>query len=108
MTIPLIYKATHLTMAAIMALFFFNLVCPRGYEVDDIGSQFPNVEAAYLEARAAAIEMCIEIMREGDDPGRYQFEIVDHQRHFVMECPFSEVVRPSGFRAKASIHIRLA
>lgn len=79
-----------------MALFFFNLVSPKGYEIDEVGSEFPNVESAYLEARAAAIEMCPDIMRDRFDPTRYQFEIVDDCRRFLMEFPFSEILRPRG------------
>jgi hypothetical protein len=82
-----------------MALFFFNLVSPDGYEVDEIGCEFPSVEQAYLEAHAAAIEMSVEMMRDRRDPTRYQFEIVDDQRRFLIDLPFSEVIRPRAVSA---------
>lgn len=58
-----------------MSQFFFHLVSPAGYDVDDVGSEFPTLELAYLDAHAAASEMCVEIIRDHGDPMRYQFEI---------------------------------
>jgi hypothetical protein len=77
-----------------MALFYFNLVSPDGYEVDEIGSEFSSVEQAFLEAHAAAVEMSAEMMRDRRDPTRCQFEIVDSQHRFLIDLPFSEVIRP--------------
>jgi len=71
-----------------MALFFFNFVSPEGYEVDEIGCEFPDVERAYLEAHEAAVEMIAAMMRDHREPTRYQFEIVDDQRRFLMDLPF--------------------
>jgi hypothetical protein len=79
-----------------MALFYFHLVSPNGYEVDEIGCEFSDVETAYLQARAAAVEMCVDIMRERHDPLHYQFEIFDCERRFLIELPFSEVIRPKA------------
>lgn len=72
----------------------------------------PNVEAAYLEARTAAIEMIAEMMRERIDPLRFQFEIFDVDDRFLIELPFAEVVRsrprairpPSADSILACIH----
>jgi hypothetical protein len=77
-----------------MSQFFFHLVSPAGYDVDDVGSEFPTLELAYLDAHAAASEMCVEIIRDHGDPMRYQFEIVDQKGRFLIELPFSEVIRP--------------
>jgi hypothetical protein len=87
-----------------MALFYFNFVSPDGYEVDEIGCEFSDVETAFLQARAAAVEMCVDIMRDRHDPMRYQFEIFDCQRRFLIELPFSEVIRP---KAVSNEHARI-
>ncbi len=87
-----------------MALFFFNLVSPGGFEVDEIGSELPNVEAAYLEARAAAVEISADMMHNNRDPSGYQFEIVDTERRFLMDFPFSELLRP---RATSTLHSQI-
>ncbi len=91
-----------------MPLFYFNLVSPDGYEIDEIGCEFPSVEQAYLEAHAAAIEMSAELMRDRRDPTRYQFEIVDNQHRFLIDLPFSEVIRPRAVSAgHAEIHSKI-
>jgi hypothetical protein len=82
-----------------MALFFFHLVSPNGYEVDEIGSEFPSMEMAYLEGHAAAAEMCTDIMRERQDPTRYQFEIFDDRGRFLIELLFSDIIRPNPVSA---------
>lgn len=84
-----------------MALFFFHLVSPGNYEADDTGSEFPDIEAAYLGGRDAVIEMIADMLRRRLDPGRFQFEISDDQGRFLMELPFSEVLRPTGRSRRA-------
>jgi hypothetical protein len=79
-----------------MALFFFHLVSPGSYCADEIGGEFPTVEAAYLDAWEAALEMGCEMLKERRDPCRHQFEITDDQGCFLLEVPFSEAMRPSG------------
>jgi hypothetical protein len=79
-----------------MARFFFHLVLPGGYQADDVGSEFPDIEAAWLGGRDAAIEMIADMLRGRCDPHGFQFEIADEQGHFLMELPFSEILRPAG------------
>jgi hypothetical protein len=79
-----------------MARFYFHLVSPGSYCPDDVGSEFPDVEAAYMEAWQAALEMGCEMLKERRDPCRHQFEIADDQGRFLMEVPFSEAMRPAG------------
>ena len=95
-----------------MAHFFFHLVSPGHYDKDDIGSDLPDVEAAYLEAHQAAIEMIPEMLNDRRDPGQFQFEITDAEDRFLMELPFSEVMRPKvrsarpgGIRPLLQLHI---
>lgn len=79
-----------------MARFFFHLVLPGDYQVDDVGSEFPDIEAAWLGGWEAAIEIIADMLRGRRDPNGLQFEIADEQGHFLMELPFSEVLRPAG------------
>jgi hypothetical protein len=83
-----------------MARFFFHLVLPGDYQADDTGSEFPDIEAAYLGGREAAIEIIADMLRGRLDPTRFQFEITDDRGRFLMELPFSEVLRPSGRNAQ--------
>lgn len=87
-----------------MAQFFFNLVSPGRFETDEIGCELPDIEAAYLEGRMAAVEISAEMLRNHCDPTRHQFEIVDDQGRFLMELPFSEVLWP---RATAASHAEI-
>jgi hypothetical protein len=86
-----------------MPRFFFHLVSTDGYSVDDIGGEFPSVEAAYMDAWQAALEMGCEMLRERRDPWHQQFEIVDEHGRFLMEVPFSEVMRPKGLTGRPRI-----
>jgi hypothetical protein len=76
-----------------MPHFYFHLVSPGAYDVDDCGSDFPDTDAAYLDAHATALEISFELLRGNRDPHRYQFEIVDECGHFLMEVHFSDVLR---------------
>jgi hypothetical protein len=77
-----------------MPRFFFHLVSPGSYDADDVGSEFCDVESAFLDAREAAIEMSAEMLKDQKDPTVHQFEIVDAEGRFLIELPFSEVIRP--------------
>lgn len=82
-----------------MPRFFFHLVSPGSYEVDQEGSEFCSVESAFLDAREAAIDMSAEMLKDRMDPSRHQFEIVDAEGRFLIELPFSEVVWPRAMQA---------
>jgi hypothetical protein len=78
-----------------MARYFFHLVSPSQSSRDDIGTELPNAEAAYLEACDTALELSYEMLRERQDPSRHTFEITDADGHMVFELPFAEVTRPA-------------
>ena len=79
-----------------MPRFFFHLISPGVYDVDDTGCEFPSVEAAYLEAHSAAVEMIGEMLSDRRDPNRFQFEIFDEENRFMVELPFSDILRPQA------------
>jgi hypothetical protein len=78
-----------------MARYFFHLVSPDGSSKDDIGTELPNAEAAYLEACETALEMSFEMLRKRRDPSRSAFEVTDDEGRTVFEIPFAEVTRPA-------------
>jgi hypothetical protein len=88
-----------------MPRFYFHLVSPGSYATDEVGGEFADFEAAYLDAHHAALEIAFEMLREHQDPGKLQFEIVDDQGRFLVDLPFSEVMRPGG-RAVATNVVR--
>jgi hypothetical protein len=84
-----------------MPRFFFHLSSPETRSMDDVGGEFADVENAYLEAHRAALEIAFEMLRDHRDPNRFQFDIVDEQGRFLLDVPFSEVMRP---RSRAICH----
>ncbi len=83
-----------LAQEADMPRYFFDLASPAGLEPDDMGIEFPDLDAAYLEAVHAIGEITLELLRKREDPGRYRFEVRDETRRLVMELSFAEVLRP--------------
>ena len=81
-----------------MARYFFDLVSPDGVSADDIGTDLPNAESAYLQAYEAALEMSFEMLRERVDPSRHKFEIIDKDGRRIFDIPFAEVMRPADRR----------
>lgn len=81
-----------------MAHYFFHLTSPNESSRDDIGTELPNAEAAYLQACETALEISYEMLRERQDPSRHAFEVTDEQGQVVFEIPFAEVTRPADRR----------
>ena len=94
-----------------MAHFFFHLRGSyQGLSRDELGLEFPDVEAAYLEAFQAAHDMQHELIARGQNPRAYAFEVVNAEDELVFDLPFSEVLdRQAGRRpAKPSRTIQIA
>ena len=90
-----------------MPRFFFDLAGPGGVERDDLGVMFAGVEAAYVDACRAALEISVDMLRERRDPGRHRFEVRDERTALVLEIPFTEVLQPGGAAAAPSRPHRL-
>ena len=77
-----------------MPLFFFDYGEDDGggLELDQDGMEFPNIEAAYLDAYHAAIDMWAEARHQGREVGHHRFIISDAQRQVLLELPFAEVL----------------
>lgn len=77
-----------------MPRFYFDLSTSEHFERDAVGAMFATLEAAYLDACRAVIDISFELLRERKDPSRYQFEIRDAGGQVVWELPFAEVLQP--------------
>lgn len=79
-----------------MPHFFFNYVSKGATCVDDTGTEFPSLEAAYLDTCDAILGIAFEKLQARQDPATDAFEIVDDRQNVLMKVPFSEVLRPAG------------
>ena len=77
-----------------MPLFFFDFTKGGTIEADDVGTEFPSLEEAYLDACRSALEISFEKLRMRCDPTLDSVEILDAQHHSLMHVPFSDVLRP--------------
>src|SRR5215831_7040201 len=83
-----------------MPRFFFNLRSQGDVSIDEIGTEFSCLEAAYLDACDAILQIAFDKLRSRQDPSRDTFEIADGERKVLMQVPFVEVLQP---RAATSI-----
>jgi hypothetical protein len=72
--------------------YFFNYRCRRELSHDDQGIHFDNVEAAYLSAFNAAVEMWQELLRARVDPRSCAFEVMDDRARLMFVLPLAEVL----------------
>jgi hypothetical protein len=79
-----------------MPRFFFNLRSQGDVSVDAIGTEFSSLEAAYLDACNAILQIAFEKLQARQDPSEDVFEIADGQRTVLMQVPFLEVLQPKA------------
>ena len=77
-----------------MPKFFFNHTSHDDVSVDESGTEFPSLEAAYLDTCKAILDISFEKLRERLDPNEDSFEIVSERGDLLVTIPFSEVLRP--------------
>jgi uncharacterized protein DUF6894 len=77
-----------------MPRFFFNLSSQGNVSIDETGTEFPSLEAAYLDTCDAILDMAIEKLCARQNPAKDAFEIADEQGNVLMQVPFSEVLWP--------------
>src|SRR4051812_23620312 len=75
-----------------MPKYFFHYRDGSQWTMDDVGVEFSNVEAAYLAAYDAAVEMWPELLRARHDPRQCIFEINDEMGKTMFTLPFSEIL----------------
>ena len=87
-----------------MPLFFFHLRDSAGCVSEDPeGLEFPDAEAAYLDAYQAARDMAQECLKKGRSPRGYVFEVVTASGEPVFELPFSESLDDQAGRRPAHL-----
>lgn len=79
-----------------MPRFFFDFTFDGVTDIDDVGVQYPSLEAAYLDTCRAALEISFEKLRARRDVHFDSVEILDGNRRSLMHVPFSEVLRPKS------------
>jgi len=77
-----------------MPRFFFDFSSGGTVVADDVGTEFPSLEDAYLDACQSALEISFEKLRIRSDPNLDSVEILDARRQSLMQVPFSDVLRP--------------
>ena len=91
-----------------MPLYFFHLVSPTERCLDDLGSDLPNTEQAYLEVYQAALDISFEMLRLRQDPSHLRFEVTNEGGETLFDLPFSEALRPESKPATGtSLHENL-
>ncbi|ARO53929.1 hypothetical protein B2G69_07040 [Methylorubrum zatmanii] len=73
-----------------MPVFFFDVRWSRGLEADETGLDLASAEVAYLEACKAIPDLTVELMRMGDNPRDYSFEVADEAGRVLWRIPFTE------------------
>ncbi|WP_336490020.1 DUF6894 family protein [Methylobacterium nigriterrae] len=76
-----------------MTHFYTHLRTAEGLERDEIGTAYPSLEAAYLDACASIPKLAAELIAEGHDPSACSLEICDGADLLLIEVPFLERVR---------------
>jgi len=75
-----------------MPRFFFDFRQGADRCADSEGTEFPNVEQAYLEAVKGAQDMWSELLRQRQDPRHCVFEVRNQSRELLFTLPFQEVM----------------
>lgn len=95
-----------------MPVFFFHLRTPAELQVDDVGLDCVDLEAAYLEACYAIPGLATDFIQRGCNPMEYGFEITDAAGAILHEVPFTELVRghrrPRRLRVEALLPVSQA
>ena len=84
-----------------MPRFFFNLRSQGDVSIDEIGTEFSSLEAAYLDACNAILQIAFEKLQARQDPSEDVLEIADGQRQVLMQVPFLEVLQPKAAKSIA-------
>jgi hypothetical protein len=75
-----------------MPRYFFDFCQGPDRCADADGTEFANVEQAYLEAFRGAQDMWSELLRQRRDPRRCTFEVRNRDRELLFVLPFQEVI----------------
>lgn len=76
-----------------MPHFFFHFLTESERQLDSLGLELPSIEAACLEAAAAAAGMAGELLASGIDPSQCSFDIEDASGSLLLSIDFAELLR---------------
>ncbi len=88
-----------------MPRYFFDFRQGTDRCADAEGSDFANVEQAYLEAFKGAQDMWSELLRRRQDPRQCVFEVRNDRRQLLFTLPFQEVMESCIDRKGPAAHI---
>ncbi|GJE46899.1 DUF6894 family protein [Methylobacterium soli] len=75
-----------------MPQYFFHLRSRAATQRDEIGSEFSDLDAAYLDTCQAITSMAAELSHACFNPEPYAFDITDQDGKLLMEVPFTEML----------------
>lgn len=87
-----------------MPLYFFDFRQGSDRCTDAEGSEFADVEQAYLETFRAAQDMWGELLHKRQDPRRCSFEVRSEGGELLFILPLQEVVDSCSDRIGPPIH----
>ncbi|MGH1574977.1 DUF6894 family protein [Methylobacterium sp. P31] len=79
-----------------MPLFFFDVRSRCDLKADDTGLELASAEVAYLEACKAIPGLTADLVRAGNTPQSYAFEVTDEAGRLLWLIPFSEILDRAG------------
>ena len=69
---------------------FFDVRWPMGLEPDETWLELASAEMAYPEAYKAIPDLSNELLRTGDNPHDYSFEVADEAGRVLWRIPSTE------------------
>src|SRR3954469_10982184 len=75
-----------------MSTYFFHLRSTAATTRDEIGTEFTDLDAAYLDTCETIIGMAADMTNAGCNSTPYVFDITDAAGTLLMEVPFTEML----------------
>ena len=84
-----------------MPRFYFNFLGGDNSAADEFGSEFDNLNLAYLDAYQSMVRIGADLLLEQKDPSNQCIEITDDGGTVLMTLPFDDVFRRRSSRRPA-------
>ena len=75
-----------------MPQYFFHLRSTAATQRDELGSEFSDLDAAYLDTCQAITGMAVDLSNACCNPKPYVFDITDAAGRVLMQVPFGEML----------------
>lgn len=76
-----------------MPRYFFNVRSDERFVSDAEGGEYPNVEAAKVEAEKSAREMLADALIKGEEVDGNTFEVIDDAGALIFTYPFRDAMK---------------